>query len=83
MLELGEKTDEEHSRILNLIISSKIENVILVGPVFSKIAKKSAFPLFQDVNKLIDFLKTDHISGRTILVKGSRGTGLEKIYDLL
>jgi UDP-N-acetylmuramoyl-tripeptide--D-alanyl-D-alanine ligase len=83
MLELGEKTDEEHSRILNLIISSNIENVILVGPVFSRIAKKSAFTLFHDVNKLIDFLKTDHIKGRTILVKGSRGTGLEKIYDLL
>lgn len=83
MLELGEKAEEEHKRILNLIISSDIEKGILVGPVFSKVAKKSAFNLFQDVNKLMDFLKTDRITGKTILVKGSRGTGLEKIYDLL
>jgi UDP-N-acetylmuramoyl-tripeptide--D-alanyl-D-alanine ligase len=83
MLELGDKGEEEHSRILNLLLSSNIEKVILVGPLFSKIAKKSGFTLFQDVNKLSEFLKTDPIRGRTILIKGSRGTGLEKIYDLL
>ncbi len=83
MLELGEKAEDEHSRILKLLSSTVMEKVILVGPVFSKIAKKSEFLLFHDVNKLTDHLKADPIKGKTILVKGSRGTGLEKIYDLL
>jgi UDP-N-acetylmuramoyl-tripeptide--D-alanyl-D-alanine ligase len=83
MLELGDKAEEEHSGILNLLKSSGIGNVILVGPVFMKIAQKSEFLLFHDVNKLIDHLKADPIKGSTILIKGSRGTGLEKIYDLL
>jgi UDP-N-acetylmuramyl pentapeptide synthase len=60
-----------------------MEKVILVGPVFSRIAKKSEFLLFHDVNKLADHLRADPLKGKTILIKGSRGTGLEKIYDLL
>jgi UDP-N-acetylmuramoyl-tripeptide--D-alanyl-D-alanine ligase len=83
MLELGEKAEDEHSRILKLLLSSVIEKVILVGPVFSKIAKTSGFLLFHNVNELTDHLKANPIKGMTILVKGSRGTGLEKIYDLL
>jgi UDP-N-acetylmuramoyl-tripeptide--D-alanyl-D-alanine ligase len=83
MLELGEKAEDEHSRILKLLSSPVIEKVILVGPVFSKIANKSEFLLFNNVNKLTDHLKAHPIKGKTILIKGSRGTGLEKIYDLL
>lgn len=83
MLELGEKSEDEHSKIFKLLLSSGIEKAILVGPVFSKIAKKSGFLLFPDVHKLIDHLKADPVMGKTILVKGSHGTGLEKIYDLL
>jgi UDP-N-acetylmuramoyl-tripeptide--D-alanyl-D-alanine ligase len=83
MLELGEKTEDEHSKVLQLLLSSGIENAILVGPVFSKIAKTSGFLVFPDVYKLTDHLKSEPVKGKTILVKGSHGTGLEKIYDLL
>jgi UDP-N-acetylmuramyl pentapeptide synthase len=44
---------------------------------------KSGFVSFPDVNKLREFLISEPIKGRTILIKGSRGIGLEKIYDLL
>jgi UDP-N-acetylmuramoyl-tripeptide--D-alanyl-D-alanine ligase len=83
MLELGEKSEEEHIKLFNDLQSHKIEKVLLVGPVFQKVFSKSGFKIFSDVNKLIDFLKSEPVKGNTILIKGSRGIGLEKIYNLL
>jgi UDP-N-acetylmuramoyl-tripeptide--D-alanyl-D-alanine ligase len=83
MLELGEKSEEEHIKLLNALQSHKVEKALLVGPVFQKVSTKSGFKSFSDVNKLIDFLKREPVKGNTIFIKGSRGLGLEKIYDLL
>jgi UDP-N-acetylmuramoyl-tripeptide--D-alanyl-D-alanine ligase len=83
MLELGEKTEEEHTKLLNELQSQKFENVILVGPVFQKVSYKTGFISFPDTAKVMDFLKSKPLKGNTILVKGSRGIGLEKIYELL
>jgi len=83
MLELGEKSEEEHTNLLNSISTHQIEKALLVGPVFQKACLKCGFKSFPDVNKLIDFLKKEPLTGYTILVKGSRRIGLEKIYDLL
>jgi UDP-N-acetylmuramoyl-tripeptide--D-alanyl-D-alanine ligase len=83
MLELGEKSEEEHIRVLNMLQSQLAEMVLLVGPVFQKISPKSGFKTFDNVDKLTEFLKRDPVKGNTILIKGSRGIRLEKIYDLL
>jgi UDP-N-acetylmuramoyl-tripeptide--D-alanyl-D-alanine ligase len=83
MLELGEKSEDEHNRIFNLLQSLNIGKALLVGQIFQKVAAKSGIISFPDVNKLRDFLKNEPIKGSTILIKGSRGIGLEKIYDLL
>lgn len=83
MLELGEKSEEEHLKVLAELQSSKIDHALLVGRLFQKVSPKSGFKSFSDVNKLIDFLKKEPVNGSTILIKGSRGIGLEKIYDLL
>jgi len=83
MLELGERSEEEHIKLLNALQSHKVEKALLVGPVFQKVSTKSGFKSFSDVNKLIDFLKREPVKGNTIFIKGSRGLGLEKIYDLL
>lgn len=83
MLELGEKSDEEHLNLLNSLSSHQIDNAFLIGPIFQKICSKCGFKSFPDVNKLIEFLKKEPVKGKTILIKGSRGIGLEKIYDLL
>ena len=83
MLELGEKSQEEHIKLINSLQSYKVEKALLVGPVFQKVSSKSGFKSFSDVNKLRDFLKNEPVKGSTILIKGSRGIGLEKIYDLL
>jgi UDP-N-acetylmuramoyl-tripeptide--D-alanyl-D-alanine ligase len=83
MLELGEKSGEEHLKILKLLQSGIAEKVLLVGPEFQKISYGSGFNSFQNVDQLIEFLKGEPVTGSTILIKGSRGIRLEKIYDLL
>jgi UDP-N-acetylmuramoyl-tripeptide--D-alanyl-D-alanine ligase len=83
MLELGEKSEEEHIKLLEAIQSHNFGKVFLVGPVLTKISSTSGFKAFYSINELIDFFKHKPVKGNTILIKGSRGIGLEKIYDLL
>jgi UDP-N-acetylmuramoyl-tripeptide--D-alanyl-D-alanine ligase len=83
MLELGEKSEEEHIKVLKMLQSQIAEKVFLVGRVFHKISSKSGFKSFSNTDKLIEFLAAEPLVGNTILIKGSRGIRLEKIYDLL
>jgi len=83
MLELGEKSEEEHKKILEEILTYKFSKSILVGPVFEKISAKSGINSFHEKGKLIEYLKNEPVKGKTVLIKGSRGMGLEKLYDLL
>jgi UDP-N-acetylmuramoyl-tripeptide--D-alanyl-D-alanine ligase len=83
MLELGEKSEEEHIKLLEAIQSRIFKKVFLVGPVFKKISANSGFKAFYSVVELIDFLKHAPVKGNTIFIKGSRGIGLEKAYDIL
>jgi UDP-N-acetylmuramoyl-tripeptide--D-alanyl-D-alanine ligase len=83
MLELGEKSEEEHCRILDELNLIKPTKVFLVGEVFNKLSHGNGFRSFPDVAKLRDYLRESPVKGSLILVKGSRGMTLEKIYDLL
>jgi UDP-N-acetylmuramoyl-tripeptide--D-alanyl-D-alanine ligase len=83
MLELGEKAEEEHVNILKNLKVQGVKEVLLVGPVFSLNAKEFGYKSFPDVGSLKDFLQSKPVKGNHILVKGSRGIGLERIYDLL
>ena len=83
MLELGEKSEEEHIKVLNMLQSGIAEKVFLVGPVFYRISSKSGFKAFENADKLKEFLKKEPLKGNVILIKGSRGIRLERIYDLL
>ena len=78
MLELGEYTIKEHSAILDLIDTLNLE-IILIGKEFSKISKEA----FKDRNAFEIFLKSNPIKNKTILLKGSRGIGLEKLQAML
>jgi UDP-N-acetylmuramoyl-tripeptide--D-alanyl-D-alanine ligase len=83
MLELGEKSAEEHARILDKAGSIAGAEVLLVGPCFCRAALETGFKSFPDTDKLADFLKNEPVSQSYILIKGSRGMGLEKVYPLL
>lgn len=83
MLELGEKSEDEHIRILQMLQQNKDEVVMLVGIQFQKVSPSFGFKSFPDVNKLSEYLKNKPIRNSSILIKGSRGIALEKIYPLL
>jgi UDP-N-acetylmuramoyl-tripeptide--D-alanyl-D-alanine ligase len=83
MLELGDKTQEEHIKILKKLKSVSTENVFLVGTVFGSLAQESGYRSFRDVEALRNYIKSNPLKGNYILVKGSRGIMLEKVYDLL
>jgi UDP-N-acetylmuramoyl-tripeptide--D-alanyl-D-alanine ligase len=81
MLELGEKGDEEHTKILDML-DGNYHDVLLVGPQFQHASRNFEFKTFPDVNRLSEYLKVSQIKDSTVLIKGSHGMALEKIYDL-
>ncbi len=83
MLELGERSEDEHIRIVEELKGMANIKALLAGKIFSRIYSGKDFITFTDVTDLAEHLKKNPVSGYTVLVKGSRGIGLEKIYDLL
>jgi len=83
MLELGDKSEEEHLKLLTEIKPLNPEKVLLVGSTFKKVSTGFNFNSFQDLGSLREYLKAEPIKGSLILIKGSRGMALEKVYDLL
>ena len=83
MLELGDKSEEEHMRVIEALKSMKPGKILLVGSTFQKISAETDFKSFHDVEKLREHFKAEPLKGNLILIKGSRGMTLEKIYDLL
>ena len=81
MLELGDVSDSEHEKIYNQVKSYNFENVYFVGKWNITNDKKTL--IFKDTQSLISFLDTNKLTGKTILIKGSRGNKLEMIVDYL
>lgn len=81
MLELGEQSDAEHQRIVDLIVEKGFTDVFLVGKCFQTV--KSNFINFADVDELTAYLQKNPFQNRFILVKGSHGIHLEKIIGEL
>jgi UDP-N-acetylmuramoyl-tripeptide--D-alanyl-D-alanine ligase len=83
MLELGDKTEEEHTKIHKVLSDHNLRNVMLAGPIFTKVSAGFRYKTFSSVSRLKEFLKIKPVKGYHILIKGSRGMALEQIYDLL
>ena len=78
MRELGEVSQAEHKRIVDLLKEKGFTQVWLVGSEFEKAAHGSGFRLFPDVEAVNEALKSEPVSGRTVLIKGSNSIGLTK-----
>ena len=81
MFELGEKANEEHQKIVDLVTGMKFDGVFLIGQNFYK--TKSGFAKFATFDDLSDFLKSNKLKKGNLLIKGSRGMALERILDYL
>lgn len=83
MLELGEVSDDEHQKIVDYLDEQNLATVFLVGPLFGKTNSLKEKKKFEHVELLSNYLKTQPIENKLILIKGSRGIHLEKILALL
>lgn len=83
MLELGESSAEEHQRIVDFIEQQNFSETYLVGPQFKNTTAKAQKKKFDQVELLANYLKTQPIENKLILIKGSRGIHLERLLDLL
>ncbi len=82
MLELGNFSKDEHEKIIDLLHKMEIESVYLVGKNFSSInISDSRFKKFNDTEQLIKGLDLTKIKNKSILIKGSRSIGLEKLIN--
>ena len=81
MRELGEYTHLEHQNIVNMLAERKADCVYLVGEEYR--LTTSPYPIFDSVEGLHTYLEEHVLTGRTILLKGSRSTNMEKLIDIL
>jgi len=85
MFELGKDTKEEHQRVIDQINQLDIETYF-IGENFSSLSSQidsSKFHFFKSKEALIQHLKSSSIKDSFILLKASRGIGLETIKEFL
>lgn len=76
MLELGSESEKEHKEILSLVEELKLEG-ITVGKEFAHFQSTSIIKQFDSTKELISYLVDNPLTDQLILLKGSRGIGLE------
>ncbi len=81
MFELGQASPSEHQKIVDLLIKTAFDDVLLVGKDFFN--TNHPFVAFKTTDEAEDYLKSHPVKGKNILVKGSRGMHLESLIQLL
>ena len=81
MRELGAYSHLEHQNIVNMLLERKAEEVYLVGEEYRDTT--APYPIYDTVEELMAYIESHPITGRTILIKGSHSTQLEKIIPSL
>jgi len=79
MFELGAYSHQAHQEVLHKLTESPFCEVLLVGPEFSIAAEGTDSKAFNKLEALIAYLEENPLTGSLILLKGSRGMGLEQL----
>ena len=80
MRELGADAAAEHRKIVERLQGTE---AYLVGEAFAKAAEGTDIPVFASSDQLAAYLHEHPLEGCTVLVKGSRGTRMEKVIPSL
>lgn len=86
MLELGEDSVEEHLKVIRRLSSSSYSLVCLVGKEFGSALEKvdeAGVKWFATSSDMAEWFKDNPVNGSVILIKGSRGTRMEKVLEVL
>ena len=82
MFELGEYSHNEHQNIVDLIKNKNYEKIYLVGNNFFKCkTKEEHIQKFKSLDQLSESINFNNLNSMNILIKGSRGIGLEKLLN--
>lgn len=80
MLELGDYSNEEHRKVVDLLAKMNLKYVCLVGKEYGEVINENdSVAHFDNVTDLKDWFGRTKIENATILLKGSRGIGLERV----
>ncbi|MEY5040733.1 MAG: hypothetical protein RLZZ414_261 [Bacteroidota bacterium] len=82
MFELGDYAVVEHQKILDYVQENNLKGVF-VGTHFSALQLPKDCRGFVNTLDAIDYFKNSPIQKQTILLKGSRGIGLEKLLEVI
>jgi UDP-N-acetylmuramoyl-tripeptide--D-alanyl-D-alanine ligase len=84
MFELGDDTDDEHERIIEQVNSMSLNLAFFCGEASSRAANKTNLTsTFIKRKHLEEYLEENPLKGSLILIKASRGMGLETLVDYL
>ena len=81
MGELGDVSDEEHRKVVEMLTEAHFDQVWLVGENYDKIACN--FRKFKNVEEVKDVLHTSPITNYYIFIKGSNSNKLFQLPELL
>lgn len=79
MFELGNESDSEHQNIIDLAQKLNLKTFFIGKHFIKNKNEKSLF--FESYESLSEYITTNPIVEKTILIKGSRGMALEKILN--
>lgn len=82
MKELGAESVKEHQAIIDQLNEYNLPYIV-VGPEFNQLETTNSIGSFIDTEELNKFLDEKPVTKKLILLKGSRGIGLEKASHLL
>ena len=80
MFELGDNEASEHQRIVALLEGYRFDTVILCGAAFASLPH-NPFTTLATTEEACAYLAAHPITGATLLLKGSRGMGMERLID--
>jgi UDP-N-acetylmuramoyl-tripeptide--D-alanyl-D-alanine ligase len=87
MLELGDIEKDEHQKIGELLCSEKFNQAYIYGANCNSylrgIKQKISVNLLSNHSEISNFLDLKKIDNTVILIKGSRGSQMEKILEFL
>lgn len=84
MLELGEESAKEHETVVTRLGGMTLDRIILVGKEFSSVASQDDRIICFDTSaETAQWLEANPVHDAVVLVKGSRGTRMEKLIEVL
>ena len=91
MLEMGQESHEAHygiARLVDSLADKSLQKVYFIGGEFYKVKDKpfangERFVFVRERDSIANEIQSPSFTGNIVLVKGSRGIGLEKLFNSL